>query len=325
MADSIEAVAEFHNRLSAAMAPVLVGQEQAIEHVIIAIACGGHVLLTGGAASGKGLLVRALAKAAQLDFRRIQFTPDLMPSDITGSEILEESAATGHRVKRFVPGPIFTNLLMADEINRTPPKTQSALLEGMQEKQVTAGGRTMPLPVPFFVMATRTSIETEGIYPLPEAQQDRFMFNVEMRPLSQDEEHQIVMNDPAAKLDRIEPVVDKEQIVSVQRLVRDVAVPEAVQRYIVDLTCASRPGTPDAGEMVNRYVAWGAGVRASQYLALGAKARAAMRGRSAAAVEDVKAVALPVMRHRIGLNFRAENDGITAARVVNTLVETVKN
>ncbi len=321
---SIGSVAQFQSRLAGVLGEVVVGQKEAIDHVIVALLCRGHVLLTGGAATGKGLLVLALAKATQMEFKRIQFTPDLMPSDITGSEVLEESAGGGERIKRFVPGPIFTNLLMADEINRTPPKTQSALLEGMQERQVTAGGETRPLPSPFWVMATKTSFETDGTYPLPEAQQDRFMLNVEMRRLSEEDELRIVTSEPAAELAKITPIIQKEELESYQRTVRDVTVPAPMQQYIVNLASATRPGTPDATEAINRYVAWGAGVRATQYLALGAKAKAAMDGRDVVSAEDVRFVSLPVMRHRIGLNFRAESENMSAANVVGALLEAIR-
>jgi len=320
----LQAVAGFHATLATALKSVVVGQRAAIDHVMVALIVGGHVLLTGGAATAKGLLVQCLAKAAKLSFKRIQFTPDLMPSDITGAEILEEDSRSGKRVARFVSGPIFTNLLMADEINRTPPKTQAALLEAMQERQVTTGGQTRPLPQPFYVMATKTSLETDGTYPLPEAQQDRFMLNVEMETLSEEEELQVVGTDPIALLDAVPQVVAAEGLLRFQQTVRNVAIPKAVQQYIVNLTAASRPGTPDAIEAAGKYVAWGAGVRATQYLALGAKARAALEGRAVATADDVKVVALPVMRHRIGVNFRAENDNVKPDRIVGLLLESVK-
>jgi len=319
----LAALARFHENLLAVLSDVIIGQREAVEHATSALLCNGHVLLTGGAASAKGLVALSLSRALRLDFKRIQFTPDLMPSDITGSEVLDEDEASGRRVARFAPGPIFTNILMADEINRTPPKTQAALLEGMQERQVTAGGETRPLPKPFFVIATKTNIETDGTYPLPEAQQDRFMLNVEMGTLSEDEELEVVLKDPASNLGHIEPILDGARLGAFQRLVREVTVPTEVQRFIVNLTSASRPGTPDAGEAVNKYVAWGAGVRATQYLALGAKARAALDGRPEATVRDVRSVALPVMRHRIGVNFLAENDGVTSADIVAQLLESV--
>ncbi|MCY3024427.1 MAG: AAA family ATPase [Planctomycetota bacterium] len=320
----LQAVADLSSRLRTALKSAIVGQAAAVEHVMVALVVGGHVLLTGGAATAKGLLVQCLARTATLAFKRIQFTPDLMPSDITGAEILEEESGSSKRVARFVPGPIFTNLLMADEINRTPPKTQAALLEAMQEKQVTTGGMTRPLPKPFFVMATKTSLESDGTYPLPEAQQDRFMLDVEMETLSEAEEVQVVTGDATAQLARLPQIIEGAGLLRFQQTVRSVAMPQPVKQYIVNLTAASRPGTPDATEAVNKYVAWGAGVRASQYLALGAKARAALEGRDAASVADVKAVALPVMRHRIGVNFRAENDNVKPAKIVGMLLEHVK-
>ncbi|HEY3323865.1 MAG TPA: AAA family ATPase [Planctomycetota bacterium] len=326
MADAkdLGGVADFRTRLKDALHTVIIGQAEAIDHAMVALVVGGHVLLTGGAATAKGLLVQCLAKTLQLGFRRIQFTPDLMPTDITGSEILEEDADSGRRVACFVSGPIFTNLLMADEINRTPPKTQAALLEAMQEKQVTTSGTTRPLPVPFFVMATKTSLETDGTYPLPEAQQDRFMLDIEMSTLTEAEEAQVVIGDAVSQVAKLPIVAGAENLLAFQRAVREVSIAAPVQKYIVDLTAASRPDTPDALPEVNKYVAWGAGVRATQYLALGAKARAALDGRQSASVADVKSVALPVMRHRIGVNFRAENDGVRPARIVGMLLENVK-
>jgi MoxR-like ATPase len=323
-ADATAQVAQFHGRMTAALHSVIVGQGAAIDHVLVALLTGGHVLLTGGAASAKGLVVQCVARATRLDFKRIQFTPDLMPSDITGAEVLGDDATTGKRIARFVVGPVFTNILMGDEINRTPPKTQAALLEAMQERQVTVGGVSRPLPQPFFVMATKTSTETDGTYPLPEAQQDRFMLDVMMQPLSQDDELRVVLTDPAAGVDAIAPVVDGAGLLALQEIVRNVTIPAQVQQYIVGLTGASRPQTQEASAMVNQYVAWGAGVRASQCLALGAKATAAMAGRNTATMADVRAVALPVMRHRIGLNFRAENDGITTLNIIERLLDQVQ-
>ena len=320
----LKRIADFRKNMAATLGKVIVGQAATIDHVVVALLTGGHVLLTGGAATAKGLLVQCLASSAKLDFKRIQFTPDLMPSDITGTEILEEEMNSGRRFNRFVSGPIFTNLLMADEINRTPPKTQAALLEAMQEKQVTTGGVSRPLPKPFFVMATKTSVETDGTYALPEAQQDRFMLNIEIPLLSEDDEVRVVLDDPSARAGEIEPIVDGPQLLEFQQAVRDVAIPSAVQQYIVDLCTASRPGATGAIETVTRYVAWGAGVRATQCLALGCKALAALDARASASANDVKAIALPVMRHRIGVNFRAENDGIDSSKLVAMLIESVK-
>ncbi len=320
-ANELKELASLHAKLLEVLEHVVLGQREAIDHAIAALLCNGHVLLTGGAACAKGLLAQALARALQLAFKRVQFTPDLMPSDITGSEVLDEDPLSGRRVARFAQGPIFTNILMADEINRTPPKTQAALLEGMQERQVSAGGETRPLPKPFFVIATKTNIETDGTYPLPEAQQDRFMFNIEMGKLSEGEELDVVLQDPASNLEHVRPVLDAERLQAFQRVVRDIAVPSDVQQFIVNLTSASRPGTPQAIEAANKYVAWGAGVRATQYLALGGKALAALDSRDAASAADVRRVALPVMRHRIGVNFLAENDGVTSADIIRMLLE----
>ncbi len=322
----LKEIAEFRDDMREALSEVIVGQPEAIDHVLVAFLTGGHVLLTGGAATAKGLLVQCMSKVANLGFKRIQFTPDLMPSDITGSEVLEDNAGAKSegRSTRFVSGPIFTNLLLADEINRTPPKTQAALLEAMQEKQVTSGGVTRPLPAPFFVMATKTSVETDGTYALPEAQQDRFMLNVEMIPLSEEEEMRVVLEDPATFLDELTEIIDGPGLIRFQQAVRAVEIPKAVQKYIVDLSGASRPNMPGGAAAITKYVAWGAGVRATQCLALGCKARAAMEGRKAATSADVKAVALPVMRHRIGVNFRAENEGITSSKLVGMLIESVK-
>ena len=323
-AAELKKIADFRRNITATLEKVIVGQSAAIDHVVVALLTGGHVLLTGGAATAKGLLVQCIASSAKLDFKRIQFTPDLMPSDITGTEILEEEMTSGKRFNRFVNGPIFTNLLMADEINRTPPKTQAALLEAMQEKQVTTGGVSRALPKPFFVMATKTSVETDGTYALPEAQQDRFMLNVEIPLLSEDDEVRVVLDDPASRAGEIKPIVDGAELIQFQQAVRDVTIPAAVQQYIVDLCTASRPDQTGSIESITRYVAWGAGVRATQCLALGCKARAAIDGRSAATANDVKSIALPVMRHRIGVNFRAENDGVDAAKLVSMLIENVK-
>ncbi len=317
---TLKDIARFRADMERELAPVLISQGRALEQTLCAVLAGGHVLLTGGAATAKGLLVLCLARAARLDFKRVQFTPDLMPSDITGTDILEEDAATGRRAQRFVPGPVFTNILMADEINRTPPKTQASLLEAMQEKQVTTGGSTRPLPKPFLVMATKTSVETDGTYALPEAQQDRFMLNVEMIEIDEDKEVEVVMTDPAARAAGIQQVVDAESLLRFQAAVRRITLPPAVRRMIVDLACSTRPGTPDATAEVTKYVAWGAGVRATQCLALCAKARAALGGRASATAEDVASIAPSALRHRIGLNFRAESDGVDIDALVARLI-----
>jgi len=306
------------------MGTLVLGQEQAVSHLTAALLCGGHILLSGGAATAKGLLVQGVAALTKLDFKRIQFTPDLMPSDITGAEILEAESGTpgATRRARFVPGPIFANLVMADEINRTPPKTQAALLEAMQERQVTSGGVSRSLPSPFFVMATKTATETDGTYPLPEAQQDRFMFNIELAALDLADELAVVMGDPAARLPHVTPIIDGKRLEALQRYVRTMELPGEVKRAIVAITASTRPDQEDAAPVAKRYIAWGAGVRASQCLALGAKAMAAMDGRGRVTVEDVHAVLQPVLRHRIGLNFHAINDRITPEQLMVELLKT---
>jgi len=303
------------------MGTLVIGQEQAISHLAAALLCGGHVLLSGGAATAKGLLVQGVAAVTTLDFKRIQFTPDLMPSDITGAEILDfESGAGSQRTARFVPGPIFANLVMADEINRTPPKTQAALLEAMQERQVTTGGVRRRLPSPFFVMATKTATETDGTYPLPEAQQDRFMFNIELPGLDQDNEVRVLLDNPAGRLSQLRAIIDGPRLELLQAYVRRIELPDAVKREIVTITGSTRPEQDTAAPIAKRYIAWGAGVRASQCLALGAKAMAAMAGRTRATSADVMAVLQPVLRHRIGLNFHATNDRITPEHLMHELL-----
>jgi MoxR-like ATPase len=311
-------VQRFAKDFRAAIGSVVLGQPGAISHLAAALLCNGHVLLSGGAATAKGLLVQAVARVTRLEFRRIQFTPDLMPSDITGAEIL--SGESGARSARFVPGPIFANLVLADEINRTPPKTQAALLEAMQERQVTSGGVSRPLPAPFFVMATRTATETEGTYPLPEAQQDRFMLNIDLPALDVERAVRVMLEDPAARLPELAPVIDGEGLQELQRAVRAVRLGEAAKAAIVAVAGATRPDQPQAAKVVRRYVAWGAGVRASQCLALGAKAMAAMDGRDEATPADARAVLEPVLRHRIGLNFHAANDHLTPERLMHELL-----
>ena len=298
----------------------IVGQGEAIDEVLTCFFAGGHCLIMGMPGVAKTLLVNSLAQVMDLSFKRIQFTPDLMPSDITGTEILEEDRATGHRVLKFVPGPVFANIVMADEINRTPPKTQAALLESMQERQVTLGGKTYPLPKPFFVLATQLPMEQEGTYPLPEAQQDRFMFNVEMTYLSEDEEVVAVRQSSGGREVTMRVILKGEELLRCQQQVRRIPISETLQGYIVDLVAASRPGQA-APDFVNEYVAWGAGLRASQYIALGAKSRAALLGRPDVTQEDVHAVVRPVMRHRIGLNFRAEVDKVKVEDVIGRLVK----
>ncbi|HEX5830633.1 MAG TPA: MoxR family ATPase [Gemmatimonadaceae bacterium] len=323
------AVAERERLLAAAarlrreVARRIVGQERVVDEILMAIVAGGHALLVGVPGLAKTLLIRSVAEALRLDFRRIQFTPDLVPSDITGTEILEEDHATGARSFRFVRGPIFANIVLADEINRAPPRTQAALLEAMQEHRVTAAGETMPLPEPFFVLATQNPIEQEGTYPLPEAQLDRFLFDVRIGYPTEAEEVAILRATTGTAASRLEPVLDGEEALALQRLAREVPAADPALAYASSLVRASRPeGSPV--DVVRRYVRWGAGPRAGQALILGAKAHALLNGRFAVAPEDIRRVAHPVLRHRVLVNFAAEAEGVTAERVVDALLEHVK-
>ena len=300
-------------RLAAAMTDLrtqvaqrIVGQREVVDGVMIALLGGGHALLVGVPGLAKTLLVQTVAEALDLSFSRVQFTPDLMPGDITGTEIVEEDPATGRRLFRFVHGPVFANVVLADEINRTPPKTQAALLQAMQEHQVTAAGKTFRLPDPFFVLATQNPIEQEGTYPLPEAQLDRFMLELRVGYPSRDEEERIVEQTTGALRATVKPVLDAETMRALQALVRRVPVSKGLIRAAVKLVRMTRPTDSDAPAMVRQYVEWGAGPRASQYLVLGAKARAALDGRPIADLDDVRAVATSVLRHRVVTNFSAE-------------------
>jgi len=301
----------------------IVGQEAVIEQVLIAMFSRGHCLLEGVPGLAKTLLVRTLAEALSLHFHRIQFTPDLMPSDIIGTEILREDRATGERQFVFVHGPLFANIVLADEINRTPPKTQAALLEAMQEHRVTAGGKQHVLAEPFLVLATQNPIEQEGTYPLPEAQLDRFMFHVRVDYPGFDEEIEVVRRTTTQRESKVNKVLSGEDIVALQNLVYRIPVPDHVYRYAVTLVRKTRRNDPAAPDYIRNWVAWGAGPRASQYLILGAKARSILYGRGYASVEDVKAVALPVLRHRVLLNFNAEAEGMTSDSVAQRLLEEV--
>ncbi len=305
-------------RLRGEIARVIVGQDKVIEELLIALFAGGHCLLVGVPGLAKTLLVSTVAHCLSLRFSRIQFTPDLMPSDITGTEILEDDASSGRRVFRFIKGPVFANIVLADEINRTPPKTQSALLQAMQEYNVTVGGNTNELELPFYVLATQNPIELEGTYPLPEAQLDRFMFNISVGYPTEDEEFKIVDTTTSTDLDTPERVLTGSEIVEIQRLIKKVPVSEEVLRFAVGLVRASRDGDfPHVG----KYLAWGAGPRAGQYLILGAKTRAVLMGRTTPDIDDVRAVALPVLRHRLVTNFHAEADGVTTDDLVERLLE----
>jgi MoxR-like ATPase len=318
---SAEKVAEGRGRILAELRKVIVGQDEVVEQVLIALFTGGHVLLTGVPGLAKTLLIKTLADVLDLDFKRIQFTPDLMPSDITGTEILDEEQGT--RRLRFVKGPIFAQIILADEINRTPPKTQAALLEAMQEYHVTASGRTYPLERPFFVLATQNPIELEGTYPLPEAQLDRFMFNVVIKYLSEDDEVTVVTQTTGANAPQPERVLAGPDILQFQELSRQVVIAEEIARYTVRLVSASRPGEAGAPEFIDKWVKWGAGLRGSQALVRGAKARALMHGRYNVSIKDVQALAKPILRHRIMTNFYAESERITSDAIVERLLETV--
>ncbi len=301
---------------------VIIGQDEVIEQVLISLFVGGHSILTGVPGLAKTLLIKTIASALDLTFKRIQFTPDLMPSDITGTEIIEEDRATGKRRFHFVPGPIFANIVLADEINRTPPKTQAALLEAMQEGAVTVQGVTYELPKPFFVLATQNPIELEGTYPLPEAQLDRFMFNIKIGYLGEEEEVEVVRATTVPQDIVIERQITGQEIIAFQRLVRQVPAADPVIRYAVRLVGASRPEN-GAFDFVRRWVNWGASLRASQFLILGGKARAILNGRYHVSCEDVRALAFPVLRHRILVNFQAESEGVTSEEIIRRLLEAV--
>ncbi|MBA3707557.1 MAG: AAA family ATPase [Planctomycetes bacterium] len=313
-------VRDIRAEIVAELKRIIVGHDQPVDQLLTAIFAGGHCLITGVPGAAKTLLVTSLAPILKLDFKRIQFTPDLMPADITGTEILEEDRTTGHRQLKFVRGPIFSNIVMADEINRTPPKTQAALLEAMQEKQVTISGQTHALPKPFFVFATQIPFEQEGTYPLPEAQQDRFMFNIMMPYNTEDEEVQIVRAATGVQRVELRAILSGEDLVEAQKMIREIDVPKAISNYIVDLVAATRTGEKTAIDFAKEYIAWGAGLRASQNIVLAAKSTAALNGRRAVTLEDVRAVIAPVLRHRIGLNFRAEVDKVTVDDLIVRLV-----
>ncbi len=309
--------------LRSALGQIIVGQNEVIDQLLIALFANGHCILEGVPGLAKTLTISSLAKCLALSFSRIQFTPDLMPSDITGTEVIQEDRATGTREFRFLPGPIFANVLLADEINRTPPKTQAALLEAMQERHVTVGGVRHDLSLPFFVLATQNPIEQEGTYPLPEAQQDRFMFKVLVGYPSYDEEYAIADRTTAQDMPDLEPVLKGEDILAFQKLVRRVPAAPDVVRYALDLVRATRPAEVECPELTVKMVTWGAGPRAVQSLLLGGKARALLRGRHHVAADDIRELALPVLRHRIVINFSAEAEGYSADRIITELLETI--
>jgi MoxR-like ATPase len=320
----IEEFADKRDAMLSEIGKVIVGQDRVIEEVLIALFARGHCLLVGVPGLAKTLLISTLAEILDLDFNRIQFTPDLMPSDITGTDILQEDAAGGRREFQFLQGPIFTNILLADEINRTPPKTQAALLQSMQEYKVTASGRTYPLDLPFFVLATQNPIEQEGTYPLPEAQLDRFMLNIEIGYPDFDDEVQIVMQTTSNAKPAPKKIMDGPAILRYQELVRKVPVSHFVVSYAVALAQRSRPQSADTAQFVKDYVEWGAGPRASQFLILGAKARTILQGRYAVSIEDIQAIAPSVLRHRIVPNFKAQGEGISSLDIINRLLADVK-
>jgi MoxR-like ATPase len=321
---AIERLNDGYRRLTREMSKVIVGQVQVLEELLISIFARGHCLLVGVPGLAKTLMIRTLADSMNLSFNRVQFTPDLMPSDITGTEMLQEDKATGQRMFKFLHGPLFANVVLADEINRTPPKTQAALLEAMQERQVTVGGNRHKLPDPFFVLATQNPIEQEGTYPLPEAQQDRFMFNIQVRYPDEEEEFKIVEQTTTTHMPKVERVLSATDIQEMQDIVRNVPVAPYVIRYAMKFTRLTRKGAgADVPDFIRDYVTWGAGPRATQYLVLGAKARAVLHGRYYVSTEDIRAVAPPVLRHRIITNFNAEAEGIKPDDIVKRLADLI--
>ncbi len=317
---SVRKLGEARERIVNQLSQVIVGQQHVIEELLISLFSRGHCLLEGVPGLAKTLLISTLARSLNLSFSRIQFTPDLMPADITGTEIIEENRSTGARERRFLEGPLFSHVVLADEINRTPPKTQAALLEAMQERQVTVGRVRHPLSDPFFVLATQNPIEQEGTYPLPEAQQDRFMFKVFVRYPTFEEEFEVARRTTAVMKDSIEPVLSGEEILALQRLVREVPVSDHIIRYTLSLVRQTRVGEAGVPDFVKDMVSWGAGPRAVQYLILGGKARALLHGRTYVSTDDIQALAKPVLRHRLVVNFAAESDGITSDDVVERIL-----
>jgi len=316
----LERLTDFQNRFFNEIGKSIIGQKDVLDHILIALLCKGHTLIVGVPGLAKTLMIKSMADLLDLTFSRIQFTPDLMPSDITGTEVLEEDQASGKRAFRFFKGPIFGNIILADEINRTPPKTQAALLEAMQEHKVTAAGNTYDLEEPFFVLATQNPIEQEGTYPLPEAQLDRFMFNILIDYPSRKDEISIVQTTTDVTDTSLNKVISREEILEYQGLVRRVPVAENVIEYAVDLVNATRPGE-NSKDFINEWIDWGAGPRASQYLILGAKAKAVLNSRPTAEIDDVKALALPVLRHRVLPNFNAEAEGMKVNDILKKLIE----
>jgi MoxR-like ATPase len=323
-ARTVEQIREGRDKIYRELSKVIVGQHDVIEQLLISLMAGGHCLITGAPGLAKTLLVSSVSQIFHLNFQRIQFTPDLMPADITGTEILEESG-DGHRSMTFLKGPVFANVILADEINRTPPKTQAALLEAMQEHQVTAAGRRYKLEEPFFVLATQNPIEMEGTYPLPEAQLDRFMFNVLIDYLPPTDELAVVMKTTSTRPEPIEPLFTGEDVLRFHEAVRKVPIAEEVGAYAVKLVDATRPGREGTPDFIDNWVSWGAGLRAAQTLVLGGKARALLGGNAHVSIDDIKALAPPTLRHRVLLSYKAEAEGITVENVIDRLVSEVSN
>jgi len=319
----VQTLVAAYDRLRSQIARTIVGQEAVVEELLMAMFCNGHCILEGVPGLAKTLLVSTLARQLSLSFSRIQFTPDLMPSDITGTDVIEENRATGERSFRFIRGPVFSNIILADEINRTPPKTQAALLQAMQEYHVTAAGNTYPLDLPFFVLATQNPIEQEGTYPLPEAQLDRFMFMVNVDYPPREDERTIVRSTTSEQNFELRFILGAKDILGIQKIIRRVPVSEHVIDYAVSLARATRPGTPDAPQFINEWLTWGAGPRAAQYLVLGAKARAIFAGRLNVTCDDVRKIAKPVLRHRLFTNFNADAEGMNAEKIVERLLATI--
>jgi len=321
--DSIEVLREGRDKIQSELSKVIIGQLPVVDELLTTILCGGHCLLEGVPGLAKTLMISTLARLLHLKFKRIQFTPDLMPSDILGTDVIEEDMTTGKRSVRFIQGPIFANIILADEINRTPPKTQAALLEAMQEHNVTIGGSDYKLEEPFFVLATQNPIEQEGTYPLPEAQLDRFMFKVVISYPSKDEEQEIALRTTGMEKPKLEAVFSGEDIITFQNLVREIPISPHVAGYAVNLVRATRPKEPDSAEFAKQMIDWGAGPRAVQYLVLGAKAHAALQGHYNVSCEDIRAVAKPVLRHRILPSFAAEAKGITSVNIIEQLLQNI--
>jgi MoxR-like ATPase len=319
----LDALRKAHKQMRSEIGKVIIGQEQVLDELLMAIFCRGHALLVGVPGLAKTLMVSTLAQALDLTFKRIQFTPDLMPMDITGTEVIQDDPATRQRMFKFMPGPIFANIVLADEINRTPPKTQAALLEAMQERKASIGGVDYPMKNPFFVLATQNPIEQEGTYPLPEAQQDRFLFMIKVEYPSDAEEEQIMRQGTADAQPTISKVLHGEDILKLQHIVRRVPVADHIFQYAKQITRMSRPGTPEAPEFVNKWLTWGAGPRASMNLILAAKAHAVLRGHHHVSADDVAKVAEPILRHRLILNFTAQSEGVTVEAVVRRLIKAV--